>query len=423
MRFGANQGVVSMTRIIGVSHRVKRTAQGEARPTLVAVKEGKKVIVYELTEEQDELDFLYNKFPTGWRTAEIEEDLSGLPEHHVRKKKDSDEIRVPNGYDGFGSSDVVTMILGGSGDRFAYALSRHGEKIGAKVYRIPGIKLSERRSDASKNDDHKTLIGIYEAEPALFYEFAPADGDRILVSEAHRARREAQVARIGCEQRLRQNLIGTIFLSEEGGYPEGTIEQHFEKLKKTDKVFLALKTEEDARTTDLRKAVALIPIWQHYLKGVTGCGEVLAAGVLAPIGDIRMFATPAKLKAFVGAHVLKDGRFPRKRGGEVANWNPRARQALYLLGDQFVKRADSHWGLKLREYKVNLRKKHPAVECSTCALPWEECTSPKQHKKRYTDGHIHKMAIWRSITRFVEKLHKEWTRLDKSDKRREEKAA
>lgn len=412
-----------MARIIGITHRVKRTAQGEARPTLVAVKDGKKLTVYELEEEQDELDFLYGKFPTGWRTAEAGEDLSGLPRHHIRPKKDGEGARVPSGYDGIGSGDVITMILGGSGDRFAYALARRGEKIGAKVYRIPGVKLSERRGDVAKTDDHKSLVTIFEAEPNLFYEFAPADGDRILVSEAHRARREAQVARIGCEQRLRQNMIGTIFLSEAGGYPEGTIEQYFIELKQTDVVFKTLFKEELARTKELRQAIEKIPVWQHYLKGVTGCGEVLAAGIMAPIGDIRMFATPAKLKAFVGAHVLKDGRFPRKRSGEVANWNPRARQALFLLGDQFVKRADSHWGLKLREYKGNLRKKHPVVECSTCALPWEQCSAPKQHKKRYTDGHIHKMAVWRTITRFVEKLHKEWTKLDKGEKRREREAA
>lgn len=412
-----------MARIIGISHRVKKTTKGEARPTLVAVKDGGKITIYKLEEEQDELDFLYEKFPTGWRLAQADEDLSALPEHHVRKKKDSDEIRIPSGYDGFKPADQITMILGGSGDRFAYALARRGEKIGSQIFRIPGATLLSRRKDAKKDEDHQTLISIFEAEPELFYEFGPADAKLIMVSEAHRARREAQVARIGCEQRLRQYLIGNIFLSEEGGYPEGTIEQHFEKLKKTDKVFQGLSAEEKARTADLQKAVGQIPIWREYLKGVEGCGEVLAAGVIAPIGDIRMFATPAKLKAFLGAHVLKDGRFPRKRAGEIANWNPRGRQALYLLGDQFVKRADSVWGIKLRTYKANLRAKHPVIECSTCTVPWENCTDQKKHKKRYTDGHIHKMAIWRTITRFVERLYKEWSRLDKAEKRAVREAA
>ena len=34
--------------------------------------------------------------------------------------------------------------------------------------------------------------------------------------------------------------------------------------------------------------------------------------------------------------------------------------------------------------------------------------------KRYTKGHIHKMAIWRSLTRFVESLHREWWKLERS---------
>ncbi len=130
-----------------------------------------------------------------------------------------------------------------------------------------------------------------------------------------------------------------------------------------------------------------------------GCGEVIAAGIIAAIGDIRRFPRDAKLKAYCGVHILPDGRIPRKRLGAVANWSGEARQALYQLGEQFVYRPDSEWGRKLRTYKRALRERHPEVV-------------EVAGKKRYTDGHIHKMAIWRTLSRFVEWLHREWTRLE-----------
>ena len=57
------------------------------------------------------------------------------------------------------------------------------------------------------------------------------------------------------------------------------------------------------------------------------------------------------------------------------------------------------WGKKLREYKVKLREKHPEVV-------------EVGGKKRYTDGHIHKMALWRTITKFAEWLYNEWWKLE-----------
>ena len=426
-----------MARIIGIRHRVKKTAEGESRPTLVAIKIGSETRTLELEDEQAELDFVFGKFPVTWRLVEAGEDLSVFPKHHVveRKKKGSDEkeTRVPAEYDGFKTGDSTVMILGGSGDRLAYALSRRGEKIGAKVFRIPGFQLVMKRGEVEKKEDHITLTRVFEAESKLFYEFGPADHDNIIVSELHRSRRDAQVDRIACEQRLRQHLIGKVFLSDEGGYPEGTIADEFDKAKANDVILSSLVKEEKRREAELKLAVHKLPVWREFFADTEGAGEVLSAGIITPIADIRMFRTEAKLKAFCGMHVLSDGRFARKRVGSTANWNPRARQALYLLGQQFVYRADSEWGRKLRQYKAGFRERHPIVECSTCGVPWEQCTKKqndsetvpgqKRHVRRYTDGHIHKMAIWRTMTRFVERLHREWARIDASEKRKESAAA
>jgi hypothetical protein len=37
----------------------------------------------------------------------------------------------------------------------------------------------------------------------------------------------------------------------------------------------------------------------------------------------------------------------------------------------------------------------------------------EEGKKRYTDGHIHKMALWRTATQFVRWLFRQWWALER----------
>ncbi len=227
--------------------------------------------------------------------------------------------------------------------------------------------------------------------------------DLIRVREAYFARTEAMKARIGCEQRLRQRFIGRVFLTE-NMYPEGRLEDEYDSLKANDKILQALLQEERRREAELKQAVRRLTVWEEIFEPLEGVGEMIAARLVVAIGDIRRFKTDAQLKKFCGVHVLPDGKFVRRRSGEVANWHPEARQALYLLGDQFNRRPESVWGKKLREYKRRFREKYPE--------PVETPGAGGRKVKKYTDGHIHKMATWRTITKFVEWLHHEWSRLE-----------
>lgn len=392
-----------MSRIIGIKHRTKRTAEGEARPTMVHVIDGDQAYDLTLETDTDELDFVLGRFPTGYRAVNPDENLSLFPKHHIKTKEvDGVEVpqRVPTGYTGLRSGDTVAMLLGGSGDRLAYALARQGNFIGAQVLRLPTFVFKRHRPDEDKERDHDRLAELAQAQPGLFRPTTPKDMELIIISERYRWRQEAQKARKACEQRLRQRAIGSVFLSEDGRYPEGSIEDYFDGLKASDAILGSLVAEEKRREDELRKAVRKLDVWADVFEPIEGCGEVIAAGIIAGIQDIRRFETAPKLKAFCGVHVLPDGRIPRKRLGLVANWHPEVRQSLYQLGDQFNRRPKSTWGLKLREYKVKLRAAHPEVVITD------------NGKKRYTDGHIHKMALWRTITKFVEWLHKEWTRVE-----------
>lgn len=296
-------------------------------------------------------------------------------------------------------------MLGGSGDALAYACARHGETIGAIVYRVPSFKLKNAREARSleKKDDHKTLVELFTTSPEVFYEVASRDRALIRVTECWRALQEVMKARIACEQRLRQYFIGRVFTHPEGLFPEGGIEKAYDAQKASDPILEALLKEEKARDKDLKHALEALDVYTEIFEPIEGMGPRIAGRIISAVGDIRRFETPAKLCAFLGVHVLNDGTFPRRRGGSIANWHGDGRQALYLSFEQWNKRPDSYWGKYLRSMKTALRARHPEP------VVIEE---KGRMVRRYTDGHIHRMAGWRAMTRFVRRLWKDWYALE-----------
>jgi len=529
-------------RIIGIRHRIKKTADGDARPTQIAIIEGDRVSRHDIEDETGEKDFLLGEFPVKFRKVRDDEDLGVFKPHHVewrelkkgeewgvgenlrktkpgkRAEKRFEAVKVPAEYEGLKAGDTVVSVLGGSGDRFMFALSQRGDEIGAIARRIPGYLLKSARDNTAgeKDDDADLLARLAIDSPDSFYTVTRRDRDLIKVRETLKDRVAAMRERIGAEQRLRQRTIGTVFCSEDGRYPEGNLEDMYEALRASDTIVNSLETEEESRIKELTVAIEQLPIYHEVLHPVEGCGPLISAPIIAAITDIRRFgvmpdeteiarlrgdATAAlelgnyeadkgkveqvagersfqlmgrvanwkrengktdeaeligqalelfrkvhqlkrkafergesKLKAFMGVHVRKDGTFPRTRRerkpkkdsvGTVAiteteeslegemvaeleeakasksepKWNRAARQAVFLLVDQFVKRSESEWGIKLREYKRRLREIHPEAIIVN-------------GKKRYSDGHIHKMSIWRCATRFVEWLFKSWWELE-----------
>ncbi|OGG53851.1 hypothetical protein A3C20_03430 [Candidatus Kaiserbacteria bacterium RIFCSPHIGHO2_02_FULL_55_25] len=388
-------------RFIGIQHRVKLSADEELRPTRVAIIEGDKVQQLELATEQDELDFV---------------------------------LGTLNGAEGLHQGDTIAMVLGGSGDYLAYALARQAEKVGGSVMRIPSFLLKRERGAQEATpvrfgepetkpkkrgrkkektaEDDILLARLALRKPQLFYPLAARDQDLILVRERWRALWEAMQARMACNLRLRQYFIGRLFTQPEGLFPEGGIEKAFDAAKTSDTILSALEEEEKRREKELEKALKGFALYEQVFRPVEGLGTKIGARLIAAIVDIRRFETDAQLKAFCGVHVLPDGRFPRQRTGEVANWHGDARQALVLFAEQANRRPDSYWGKYLRQMKANLRAKHPVpinVEVS------DKENGGTKMVTRYSDGHIHAMAEWRTATRFVEWLHKRWWRFERGE--------
>lgn len=421
-----------MSRIIGIRHHWKDLAgtegdeegqKFEEKPTLVTVQyEAGHQIHYRMKTETDELDFLLGKFPTSWRTLGDGESTNGFFTRHViveeKKGKPTGRTLVPESYEGYCSGDAVVMSLGGSGDQLAYALSWRGKEIGSAVYRIEPGELKHERDlrREEKDNDPTLLIELFGKSFKLFHPCGPRDLDQIKVAEALNNRQVAQNARKAYIQRLRQRFIGRIFLSNEGKYPEGKIEDAYDAAVTNDVILKAIMTEEARCDRELKAVVEKLVVYQQVFKPIEGCGHTLAARIIASVGDVRRFANDAKFKAFVGVHVLGkdlkkmspdtkrtdgDSVMARRRRGQVSDWHPTARQAFFLFGDQFNKRPDSLWGKKLREYKVKFRAKYP-----------EHVIGPNG-KLRFTDGHIHKRAIWRTVTKFAECLYRDWRKLER----------
>jgi hypothetical protein len=396
-------------RYIGIRHRTKRTKEGEARPTEVCIVDNENPRKLILEDEQDELDFVLGRFPIKWRTAEEGEDLSNFPSHHIVEKRDKDDRekivsrQVPSYYDGLHEHDTIGMILGGSGDYLAFALANRGKEIKASVLRLPPFKLKERRGEAGIEKDSELLATLVQNEPALFHTTHVRDLNLIRTRLAQQDRIEVMKARIACEQRLSQRIIGEIFTEDPDAlFKQGQLELVMKERKANDAVLNGLVQEETKAKKAVDRALLDIPMYTKVLSQVEGCGPLIAARLVTAIGDIRRFATDTKLMAFCGVHVMPDGRFARRRGGTVSNWHPDARQALYLLADQFNRRPASKWGAYLIETKRRMREKHPIAEVV-------------DGKKRYTDGHIHKMAIWRTLTRFVRWLWHDLDRLERGN--------
>ncbi|MCX6744832.1 MAG: hypothetical protein NTX82_04885 [Candidatus Parcubacteria bacterium] len=459
-------------RLIGIRHRVKRNQEHEAKPTQVTVFESGKFRDFELADETAEMDFVKGNFPISKRAPREGEDISVFQPHQcdwrkMKKEEKSEDFpkgwsrknedkvwevltKVPAAFDGLQAGDTVVMVLGGSGDYLAFAMSRRGETIGAIVKRVPPYELKQFRGEEKKDDDASNLIKLFQRSPEIYQDVTPRDRNLIRLRILFVTWQEAMKARMAYEQRLFQWLIGSKFTEETDLYIEGEAKKPFAKkkedesileswargvismayewAKKRDKVLQSLVAEEKSRATALEKHLQTMDVYNRVFSPVEGCGPKISARLIVAIGDVRRFedttrpdgkisAGKAKLKSFCGVAVDGNGQFRRRRAGELANWSNDARQALYLIAEQFNRRPESVWGLKLREYKVKLRAAHPDVICKDCSkdgqqVKWENCPDQKHHKRAYNDGHIHKMALWRTATKFVEYLYDEWTRLE-----------
>jgi hypothetical protein len=423
---------VSEGRIIGIVHRVKFTADGEASPTKVAIadRSGKVTAKYNLETETDELDFMLGRFPLEYSEVASDEDLSQIDLRHLKwrkakkgevaglhpsqiaviEKKLQRAVSKPIRFGGLQAGDTVVMTLGGSGDRFAFAINNYGKTKGINVLRIQPSDLKDNRK-SDKSEDHLELIRLYsnrpELFPNLFHEVTKRDEILIHIKFAFDMRMQAMKDRIACGQRLKQRLIGKIFLSTEGFYPEGAIEDLLLAEQINNLFYQELVEQEEEYNKELEKLINRLDVYRELFSKISGIGPRISAPLLAYVGDIRRFSSSAKFKMYCGVAPNSKGGFVRKKRGQQQSWRPEIRQALFLFADQCNRRPESEWGRRFLEEKARLREKYPNV----VVMEYPDPDDPEKMKKTklYTDGHIHKKARWHLLGQFCDDLYGKWT--------------
>lgn len=441
---------ITVTRWIGIRPRIKGLGSEDHPPlpteVCIITPDGKRQKIT-LETEQDELDYILGHFPTGYRDALPGEDISSVPSHLIirddpkdaeKKGRSLKPDQIPSGYIGLQPGDRVGMSLGGLGDLMAYSISRNGQKAGFAVKRLPPFRLKEEREKGhwDKNDDAELLAVLIKESPAIFRDLAERDRAMVKLRETERLRRFVQGDRKACAMRVRSATMGEVFCSETGGYPEGGLEKIFELALASDPVLMALEQKEAGLNKKLEAACKEIPIYQAIKPLIKGAGPAILGSLLAAIQDIGLFETPGKLKAFCGVHVLENGSFPRKHRGEQCNWNPHAKQAFFLLSDQFNRRPGTFWGARLLVNKTEYKTKHPypvlvaedgkeypLIDGSfkkksdqyVIKVAGESESQPEikvSGKQKWFNGHLHKMALWKTIQEFAEWLWWKWRTLE-----------
>lgn len=91
--------------------------------------------------------------------------------------------------------------------------------------------------------------------------------------------------------------------------------------------------------------------YNAWLKHVKGIGPLLAASLIADLGSPERFNTVGQLWAYCGLHVNDDGEAPRRKKGQMANWNGALRMTCYKVASQFVRTNDCLGRRLYDEYK------------------------------------------------------------------------
>lgn len=118
----------------------------------------------------------------------------------------------------------------------------------------------------------------------------------------------------------------------------------------------------------------------------------------------------ARLRSYAGCAPHGGEFFCARRGGELS-CNRDLRQRLYQLGSMWVKRyknpGDWIWAHHLNENIASYRQKHPE--------PIQVLNRQNKMVWRYKDGHIIKMAMWKTLSEFLGWLFDTWIQVQKDE--------
>ena len=325
----------------------------------------------------------------------------------LHEAKDELDFILGKGEQGLCSGDTVVTIFGGTGANFLAGLLERAQAIGATIYRTAPNNLKRFRDERNydKKDDANTLVEMFRLHPELFHQARAQDRAVFRLRVSYMNWSNAQRLRILAENHIDTHVKERAFLDAASfTSQQQTLEQLIEAEKARDETLKFLRKQEGALKRVIGKSLKGIPIWDQYLDDILGVGPSIASQIIVTVGDIARFTSVAAFCKFCGQHCDAKGKFPRNRRGEASDWNNIARQAFYLLRQQFVYQKDPEWGRKYRDNLARLNVKHPE--------PVMVENEKGKKVKRYTKAHLNKMALIKTCHQFCVKLWKEWRRLE-----------
>lgn len=320
---------------------------------------------------------------------------------------------------------TVYIPTGGGADYFTLACHNQG----ARVMRLPTCRLADINRQ-SRNGDAVPEVGSVEAvarggisvnlvyclalqRPEWFMPYEAMDVTSAKLRHLGRMYKMVQNdIRKPMMQRLETPVRGMEILGDFGTdiadfsilSQEETAAYIFADLHSVGfglaKDFAALLDKVEKRIlTEIGGVLKKLPLWTGYINNIPGIGPSIGSRLIGEIGDIELFPSDSNLIAYAGYHVQKDGRAARRTSGEVANWSPELRQAVYDFTVQTFtkggtgnpwKRAFNH----RREYEELKQKRFDA-------MPPGERSYPPQRAMRWLGQKLLR-HLWHTWHRYLD---------------------
>lgn len=173
----------------------------------------------------------------------------------------------------------------------------------------------------------------------------------------------------------------------------------------------AAKTAVNKCDTVIGHSLKQFTIWENYLKDINGIGKPSAAELIAIIKDIKRFPTVSKLWAYFGLHVI-NGSAPRRKAGQVANWNGRAKS---LVLNDIVSNGFKMNGAE-RVNKETGEVTKDATHWRSTYDSYKEAELDKNEMRSEDDklskGHMDKRAMRKTGKEFLKRLWVKWNELE-----------
>lgn len=285
---------------------------------------------------------------------------------------------------------TILALMGGPGQN----LLIRAFQLGHSVCRVPMHRLQSRGLNRGDTAHVRgvALMDCWSNNPGAFYVLDEIDSRTQQLRELTRVRINIQrVYRIPAQLQYQAVLREMEYLLPE----EGKLAQAIRMTLGQPRLIAGAMEDEKELERQIKVLTKNLPIWEllhpgqgSVLPAVKGMGPAIGGGVIGEIYNIRRFDGAANLRAYARFHVAADGGFPRRKRGQVANWQNYLHRVMWLWSDGQVARYDHVWRTLYLWHKARECQRHP----ESSLVPFERLDGETVMLGKYSLGHLDKRA-------------------------------